>query len=187
MTEMMWSLLPWLTFMTATPLVNLWAGLAAGGLVALVVLARAIARRRVHMLEMASLASFVGLAAALLIARPGDMGTWASYAEASAHGLLTILVLGSVLIGRPFTESYARDQAPQAVWHHPRFVAFNREIPLVWGSALLAGTASLVLAGAVNAAPFLLRMAVPSGAMLLATWYTQQQASHAHALLPSTS
>jgi hypothetical protein len=59
-----------------------------------------------------------------------------------------------VLIGRPFTESYARDQAPRAVWHHPRFVAFNRESSLVWGSALLAGTASMVLAGAVNAAPF---------------------------------
>jgi MFS superfamily sulfate permease-like transporter len=51
MTEMMWSLLPWLTFMTATPLANLWAGLAAGLAVAIVVLARAIAHRKVRMLE----------------------------------------------------------------------------------------------------------------------------------------
>jgi hypothetical protein len=66
-----------------------------------------------------------------------------------------------------------------------RFVAFNREISLVWGFALLVGTASLVLAGSVNAAPFILRMAVPSGAMLFATWYTRQRATHARTLLPS--
>lgn len=186
MTEMMWSLLPWVTFMTATPLVNLWAGLVAGGLVAVVVLGRAVARKKVHMLEVAGIASFVALVAALLAVRPGDIGTWATYSQAGAHGLLTVLVLGSVLMGRPFTESYARAQAPAAVWHNPRFVAFNREVSIVWALALLVGTASLVLNTAVNASPFLLRMAVPSGAMLFATWYTQQRASHARTLLPST-
>ena len=105
MTEMMWSLLPWVTFMTATPLVNLWAGLVAGGLVAVVVLGRAVARKKVHMLEVAGIASFVALVAALLAVRPGDIGTWATYSQAGAHGLLTVLVLGSVLMGRPFTES----------------------------------------------------------------------------------
>jgi hypothetical protein len=34
MTEMMLSLSPWLTLMTASSLFNLWAGVAAGGLVA---------------------------------------------------------------------------------------------------------------------------------------------------------
>jgi hypothetical protein len=37
---------------------------------------------------------------------------------AGAHGLLTVLVLGSVLIGRPFTAPYARAQAPKGVWHN---------------------------------------------------------------------
>jgi hypothetical protein len=186
MTEMMWSLLPWLTFMTATPLANLWAGLAAGLAVAIVVLARAIAHKKVRMLEVASIASFVGLAAVVVVVHPGDIGTWGNYAQAGAHGLLTVLVLGSVLIGRPFTAPYARAQAPAAVWHNPRFVAFNREISLVWGFALLAGTASLVLAGSVNAAPFILRTVVPTGSMLFATWYTRQRAAHARTLLPST-
>jgi hypothetical protein len=185
MTEMMWSLLPWLTFMTLTPVVNLWAGLVAGGTVALVVLGRAIARHNVHMLEVAGIASFVALTAAVVMARPGDIGTWGNYAQAGAHGLLALLVLGSVLVGRPFTAAYARAQAPQGLWHDPRFTAFNREVSLVWSVALVVGTASLLLAGAVNAAPFVLRMAVPSGAMFLATWYTQQRAQQARALLPS--
>jgi hypothetical protein len=186
MTEMTWSLLPWVTFMTVTPLVNLWAGLAAGLVVAIAVLGRAIAHKKVRMLEVAGISSFVGLAAAVVIVNPGDIGSWGSCAQAGAHGLLAVLVLGSVLIGRPFTAPYARAQAPEAVWHNARFVDFNREISLVWGLALLLGTASLVLAGSVNAAPFILRMAVPSGAMLFAAWYTQQRARHARTLLPST-
>ena len=66
MTEMMWSLTPWLTFMTASSLFNLWAGLAAGGLVALVVLGQAVVQKKVHVLDLASI--FFLLALAL---RPG--------------------------------------------------------------------------------------------------------------------
>jgi hypothetical protein len=67
MTEMMWSLLPSLTFTVATPLVDRWPGLAAGLLVAIVVLGRAIAHRKAHMFEVARLASFIGLAAFLAV------------------------------------------------------------------------------------------------------------------------
>ena len=187
MTEMMWSLTPWLTFMTASSLFNLWAGLAGGGLVALAVLGRAVAHRKVHMLDVASIAFFLALASALVVVHPGDLGSWNRYAQPGAHGLLTALVFGSVLLGRPFTEAYARPQTPPAVWHSPRFEAFNRELSLVWGLALLVGTLSLALAGAVSAAPFVLRVAVPMGAMIVATKYTQQQASHARRLLPSAA
>ena len=50
----------------------------------------------------------------------------------------------------------------------------------------LVGTASLVLAGSLTVAPFILRMAVPTGAMLFATWYTRQRSTQARSLLPST-
>ena len=69
--------------------------------------------------------------------------------------------------------TYAREQTLAVVWHNPRFQTFNRELSLVWGLALLVGTLSLALAGAVSAAPFVLRMAVPMGAMIVATKYTQ--------------
>ena len=185
MTEMMWSLTPWLTFMTASSLFNLWAGLAAGLVVALVVLGRALAYKRVHMLDVASIAFFLALSSALVVVHPGDLGTWNRYAQPGAHGLLTALVFGSVLLGRPFTEAYAREQTPASVWHSARFQAFNREISLAWGLALLVGTLSLALAGAVSAGSVVLRMAVPMGAMIVATRYTHQRASHARRLLPS--
>lgn len=186
MTDLIWSFSPWMTFLFATRFTNLWGGLAAGGLVALVVFARALARKKVHMLDVASIAYFTALAAVLAVVHPGDIDTWGRYAQAGSHGLLTVLVLGSVLIGRPFTESYAREQTPEAVWRTPHFHAFNRDISLVWGLAFVVGTISLVLAGAIDHAQLVLRMVVPFGALLYAFKYTQQRAGQtAKALTPT--
>ena len=44
------------------------------------------------------------------------------------HIALTVIVFGSILIGHPFTESYARHTAPAAVWHTRQFHAINRRI-----------------------------------------------------------
>ena len=186
MTDLIWSFSPWMTFLFATRFTNLWGGLAAGGLVALIVFGRAVSGQKVHLLDGASLAYFGVLAAALALIQPGDLDTWGRYAQAGSHGLLTVLVFGSVLIGRPFTESYAREKTATAAWHTPGFHAFNRDISLVWGLAFLVGTVSLVLAGAIDHAQMVLRMVVPFGALLYAFKYTQQRAGQtAKALTPT--
>ena len=177
MTDLIWSFSPWMTFLLATRFTNLYGGLAAGGVVALVVFIRAVARRQVHLLDGAALAYFLALAAAVVVIHPADIDTWGRYAQAGSHGLLTVLVFASVLVGRPFTESYARQQTPKAIWTTPRFRAFNRSISLVWGLAFLIGTGSLVLAGAVDHAQLVLRMVIPFGCLLGAFKYTQQKAN----------
>jgi tryptophan-rich sensory protein len=187
MTDLIWSFSPWMTFLFATRFTNLWGGLAAGGLVALIVFVRAVARHKVHMLDVASIAYFTGLAAVLVVLHPGDIDTWGRYAQAGSHGLLTLLVFGSVLIGRPFTESYAREKTPEAAWQTPRFHAFNREISLAWSLAFLVGTISLVLAGAIDHAQLILRLGVPFGALLYAFKYTQQRASQTTTALSATT
>ena len=50
---------------------------------------------------------FGGLLALLAAIHPADIATWGRYAQAVAHGSLTVIVFGSILIGRPFTEPYA--------------------------------------------------------------------------------
>jgi hypothetical protein len=94
-----------------------------------------------------------------------------------AHGSLTLIVFGSVAIGRPFTEPYAREQAPEAVWHDPKFLALNRQISLMWGLAFLVGTISLIVAGASGDRQILLRLVVPFGALAWAYTYTQRKAA----------
>jgi hypothetical protein len=86
-------------------------------------------------------------------------------------------VFGSVLINRPFTEGYAREQAPKEIWNSPAFRAFNRKISAVWGLAFLLGTLALVLAGSTDSRQILLRVIVPFGALAAAFTYSQREAS----------
>ena len=147
MGDLIWGFSAWVTFLVVNRVASVYWAAAAGLVVALVVLGRAVARHRVHLFELAGVVFFGGLSVLLAAIRPGDLDTWARYAQAVAHGSLTLVVFGSILIGIPFTEPYAREQAPEAVWHDPKFHALNRQISLMWGLAFLVGTISLIVAG----------------------------------------
>jgi hypothetical protein len=175
MTDLIWSFAPWLLFLLAARVTSLYGAVAAGAVAVVVVLVRAIGRRRLHMLDVASSLYFVGLAAILIVVHPGHLNYWARYAQAGSHIALTLLVFGSILIRRPFTESYARETTPESVWHTERFHAINRQISTVWGLAFLVGSVSLIAAGSVDARQVLLRVIVPFGSLYYAYVYTQRQ------------
>jgi hypothetical protein len=181
MTDLIWSFAPWLVFLLATRVTSLYGAVAAGAVAAVVVLSRAIGQRRVHMLDVASVVYFVALGAVLVVVRPGHLDDWARYAQAGSHLALTVLVFGSIVLGRPFTESYARESVPESLWHTERFRSLNRQISTVWGLAFLLGTVSLIAAGSVDSRQVLLRIIVPFGALYYAYGYTQKQTKAVHA------
>jgi hypothetical protein len=129
------------------------------------------------MLDVAAVAYFALLGVVLVALHPGHLDYWARYAQAGSHTALTLLVFGSVALGHPFTESYARETTPQQFWHTDRFHDTNRRISLVWGLAFLVGTVSLFLAGSVDSRQVLLRIIVPFGALVYAYKYTTDQAT----------
>jgi hypothetical protein len=90
---------------------------------------------------------------------------------------LTLIVFGSILIGTPFKEAYSREQVPTQMWNGSGFHAFNRKISGSFGVAFLVGTISMIAAGSIDSLQFVLRLVVPSGALLLAPLYTKKQAS----------
>jgi hypothetical protein len=173
MTDLIWSFAPWLTFLLATRVTSFYGAIAAALVVAVVVLGRAFGRHRVHMLDVASFVYFLALGAVLLFVHPGHIDDWSRYAQAGSHAALTVIVFGSVLLGRPFTESYARETTPREFWHTPRFRAVNRQISTVWGLAFLIGTISLIIAGSADARQVLLRVVIPFGALAWAYKFTQ--------------
>ena len=179
MTDLIWSFSPWLTFLAATRITSVYGGVAAGVAAAAIVAGRAVARRRLHLLDAAGLCYFLVLGAVLVATHPGHLELWSRYAQAGSHAALTVIVFGSVLAGHPFTESYARQAAPAAAWHTRQFHAINQHISAVWGLAFLAGTLSLVIAGSTDDRPVLLRIIVPFGALYLAYRYTQKQTKRA--------
>jgi hypothetical protein len=177
MNDMIWSFTPWISFLLGVRFGNVYWGAGLGAATAIVVLVRAISRRRAHLFDYVGAAYFAGMLALLAVVQPDNISTWGRYAQAVAHGSLCLIVFASVLINRPFTEGYAREQAPREIWKSPAFRAFNRKISAVFGLAFLVGTVSLIAAGASDSRQILLRVIVPIGALVLAFGYTQKQAA----------
>ncbi|WP_213741142.1 hypothetical protein [Bradyrhizobium sp. dw_411] len=51
---------------------------------------------------------------------------------------LLLIVLFSLIIGRPFTMQYARESVPRELWTSPQFNRTNQMITLVWLAAFFA-------------------------------------------------
>ena len=177
MKNLIWSFSPWAAFLLGVRIGGVYWGAGIGLVIALVVLARALKRHSTHMFDVIGVIYFGGLLTLLAAIHPGDIALWGRYAQAVAHGSLTLIVFGSILIGKPFTEPYAREQAPERVWNSARFHELNRRLSTVWGLAFLVGTISLIVAGSQDSRQFVLRLVVPFGALLLALLYSQKQAS----------
>ena len=174
MHNLVWSFAPWLVFMIAARFSSLEFAIGAGVLAALIACGRAAIDARLHLLDVAGVVYFIGLSAALFL-DPNALESWSQYAQLGSHVFLMLLVFGSIVVGHPFTEAYARETTPSAVWGTPEFHAVNRRVSAVWGLALLVGTLSLWAAATIDSRPILLHMLVPFGALYLAYRYTTAQ------------
>jgi hypothetical protein len=174
-TNLIWSFSPWLVFLLASRFVSFSGAVALGFVAAMIVLVRAMSQRHAHLLDLAGLCYFVALAVVLAITHPAHIETWSRYAQLGSHLVLTVLILGSILIRRPFTESYARESTPKELWHTREFREVNRRISAVWGLAFVIGDVSLAFAGSVDARQVLLRIIVPFGSLFIAYRYTETE------------
>ena len=50
---------------------------------------------------------------------------------------LLLIVLTTLIAGKPFTLQYAREQVPQSLWDTPQFIRSNYVITGVWSGAFL--------------------------------------------------
>ena len=82
MTDLIWSFSPWLAFLLGTRVTSLYGAVAAGVAVAAVVAVRAVARRRLHLLDVAGLGYFLALGVVLVAVDPGHLEFWSRYAQA---------------------------------------------------------------------------------------------------------
>jgi hypothetical protein len=169
---LLWSFSPWLIFIVLTRFLPAWMVVGLSLVAALLALGRAVRRGRVHLLDIIATAYFVALSILALVAR-GLLDEWAGYAQAGAHLIVTLTIFGSILVGHPFTEPYARESVPREYWNSPTFHAVNRQISIAWGVAFLAGFVSLLIAGMLNGSfTIVLRVAIPCLALFLAYRYT---------------
>jgi hypothetical protein len=141
--NLLFSFAPFFAFAVLIHLGFAEAALWAGALVAGVLLLRdwLLLGGSFKILEVGTLVLFAALA--LYTQATGQVWTIPA-ARLVVDGGLLLIVLASLAAGRPFTLQYAREGASPEVREHPRFLAVNRRITLVWAAAF----AVLVLADA---------------------------------------
>lgn len=125
---------PFIVFAVVDRLAGPLAGLIAGAVIALILLARdwLVVGRSVKILDIGTTLLFVGLVLYSLLAKP----TWSVIAVRLCVdcGLL-LIVLASLAAGRPFTMQYAREQVRPELWNSSEFRRTNYLITSVWALA----------------------------------------------------
>lgn len=56
-----------------------------------------------------------------------------------SNGTLALIVWASILIRKPFTIQYAKEQVSEDKWNHPIFITVNYLLTAVWGLIFLIG------------------------------------------------
>lgn len=118
---------------------------------------------------------FGGLLLVVQTAGASSLQDISDYAQAGSHIALTAIVFGSILVGRPFTESYAREPVPKEYWDTARSHEMSRTISAAWGLAFLVVSISLLIAANTDGRPVLLGILVPFGALYWVYTFTDKR------------
>lgn len=165
---------PWIIFwVVASP--SSWEYASGGALIAaLILLIPSSDRGSVKLLDVVSIAFFGALTIAGLALDRDQLDWLEDYAQAISSGVLAIVVLGSLAF-IPFTEQYAREQAPKEVWETPLFKQVNRVLTLVWGAvfalAAILGVIAQQVDGGTDWLNWIIPIALIVGAFKFTAWY----------------
>jgi hypothetical protein len=101
------------------------------------------------MLEFADVTYFGVLAVVVAVASESTRDWLELWGGETANVALLVIVLGSVLIRKPFTLQYAREDTPREYWDTPEFMRVNYLISWVWVAAFAIEAASGFVGDAV--------------------------------------
>jgi hypothetical protein len=132
---------PWILYGFASGF-NHWRIAAGGGLILWLVSAATAQSRgaSIKLMDLTAL-TFFAIASVLAI---GLRASWFPTCNAViVWSCFAIAAWSSVAVGRPFTASYARENAPPEFWSNPIFIRLNLLMTLVWCGLM---TVNLLLA-----------------------------------------
>ncbi|MCE5288388.1 MAG: hypothetical protein LLG14_04015 [Nocardiaceae bacterium] len=129
---------PWIVYalLQGKGTLELAAGVAFG--IALVLLCIGWVRGgKPKMLEYADVA-FFGILSIVVATTSKSVNDWLElWGGELANIALMIIVVGSIVIRRPFTLAYAKEEAPEEIWDSPIFLRTNYIISGVWAAAFV--------------------------------------------------
>ncbi|MEI8081097.1 MAG: hypothetical protein WCI74_04555 [Actinomycetes bacterium] len=152
-------------------------GLALSG----ILIASSARRHRISSLEVGGLVFFPLMLVLTLLAPPETTDRWAAALPLAA---LTISVGIGILIGRPFTLTYQKQEAPEVMWTDPRFIAVCRRLAVGWLVGLSAMTLSAVISvffAATSLEAIIFDWVIPAIIAVAVVWWELGQLDSARA------
>jgi hypothetical protein len=166
--------IPWIVFSVAGEHSTLKLAAIGALLASMLIAARSARAGGPKLLELGAVLAFVGFTAVAFMADPATATFLDRYARAIAAGLLSLIAFGSLLV-TPFTEQYARESVPRALWSSPQFKHINRQLTTTWAVVFAAMVPAHVIAGAIDThrANLIFNWAIP---IVLVLWAAKRTA-----------
>lgn len=169
---------PWIVFgVIAAPSTLAWAALAA--LVCSLVLAVPEFRRSRSMsiLDGAGLVFFAVLVVLTLVLDRSALLWLEDHAQLLSSVVIAVVAVGSLAVGRPFTEYYAKRTTPRQYWDSPTFKRINRVLTATWGAVFVLHVCCFLLAS-MGVAPDLFSWVIPAISLVVAVRYSSWYPDH---------
>lgn len=123
------SFLPWIVFWVLSGRGNYQIAVLAATAVVILLNVRDIRRRNIKILDLGTLIFFIILAGISF----SSEAVWIDHYSAPLSDGAMFLIAGiSLVIRKPFTLQYAREQVDPKFWDTPGFYTTNRTISMVW-------------------------------------------------------
>jgi hypothetical protein len=162
---------PFIAFFALSSLISPLAGLAAAFAISLIMTGLNWKRgKSFKILDVGSLVLFGSITLIILVVAPdwsiGEVGL-------AVNGGLTLISLLSLVIGRPFTLQYAKEQIPKQYWNTPLFIRTNQLITIVWTLAFAISTGATAASIYLPRIPHWLDITVAIAGLAVAIWFTR--------------
>jgi hypothetical protein len=174
--------IPWILFTLIAQHSTLKLAAVGALLASALIAARSIRAGGAKLLELGAVLAFIGFTVAALVADPATAAFVDRYARAIAAAILSMIAFGSLLVV-PFTEQYARESVPRALWSSPQFKRINRQLTTMWATVFAAMVPAHVIAGALDThcANLIFNWAIPIGLVIWAAKRTARVSDSAQA------
>jgi len=170
---------PFLAFVVVERTIGVPAGLAAGAIVSALLLLRDMVSptRKVKVLEIGTFILFGGLTLIALL--PGATEWSIAAVRLRVDTGLLLIVLASIVMRRPFTLQYAREEVSSDLWENPAFVRTNYVITAAWAAAfavmVIADIALTYLPALPRSVSIVATVLALVGAVKFTGWYPERE------------
>src|SRR4051812_46829087 len=170
---------PWIVFsVVAGPSTWMWAALAALACSLILAVPDLRTSRSISILDAAALVFFAVLVVLALVLDRAALQPIEDRAQLLSSIVIAVVALGSLAVGRPFTEFYARKQTPQEYWDSPTFKQINRVLTGLWGGVFVLIALCDAAVGYWGADPDVVNWVIPIVAIVAAVKFTGWYPDH---------